>query len=391
MKYEIKLWIFVCILFACILGIIAKEWVSSNSLLEGARTLPRPTRHAHEEEDNQLLKMRPSVKQQSMNDWTDQLITSYFDENNVPYKNAIDKYTSYCVSHGLTTNENKRRLKDLCFYLVNYVIPSLPSITNPTPTVILPPIEFNSLNFNAYNYNASGLANEADNYWRNNPNPMFPTDFTSALNGHGPVQTSLPESTLSTDNQDSTSSSSSNQTGLSSSSGSDDCGNSCPGACLGNLAKSMSSSTTSNQGLNGYGTFDSNIADLYGISDISPDDIYSLAKQLLSPSAFMGNAGYLITNQPNITPNPNNLNSNINSLFSTYFDINNTNTPTPYAIDSFNYFVKHYSPIDDEHKNKLRDLVFYIMEQIIPGLPTEEKPVSYVEWKPIRWLSHSSL
>ena len=48
-------------------------------------------------------------------------------------------------------------------------------------------------------------------------------------------------------------------------------------------------------------------------------------------------------------------------------------------------------PIMSSYKNKLRDLIYYFMENIIPGLPTESKPVCYVEWRPIRWLSNSNL
>jgi len=393
MKYETRIWIFLCIILICILGIIVKETVFRPHFLEGARTMPRPTRHAYKEEDNQVSQQRPSVKQLSMNEWIDQTISTYFDENNVPYTNVINLYTNYCVSQGLTTDENKRRLKDLCFYIIDYVIPSLPSVDNLNPSVILPPIEFNSTNFNAYNYNASGLANEAYNYWANNPAPLFPPEFSSALNGVGPWDSSG-STTYDGSSNIPGSKGTSGSSSSSSSSGSGGCGTSCPSACLGNMVNTMNSANGTNGtngGLNGFGSFDVSLSFQYSMFTITPFDIYSLADQINSPSAFMGHAGYLITNQPNLTPNPNTLNSNIESLFSTYFDFGNTNAPTPYALGVFDFFAKHYLPVDDPHKNKLRDLIYYIMEQIIPGLPTDSHPYSYVEWKPIRWLSHSSL
>ena len=394
MKYETRLWIFLFIILICILGIIVKETVFRPHFLEGARTMPRPTRHAYEEEDNQTYLKRPSVGQLSMNNWIDQTISSYFDEHNVPYTNAINLYTNYCVSQGLTTDENKRRLKDLCFYIIDYVIPSLPSVDNPNPSVILPPIEFNSMNFNAYNYNAS-VANEAYNYLANNPAPLFPPEFSSALNGDGPWDSSGTTQDGSSNSPGAGGSSGSTSgSSSSSSSGSGGCGTTCPSACLGNMVDSTNGSSGSYGsygGLNGLGTFDVSLSFQYNMFNITPFGIYSLANQITSPSAYMGHAGYLITNQPNLTPNPNTLNSNIESIFTTYFDIGNTNSPTPYALGVFDFFAKHYLPVDDPHKNKLCDLIYYIMEQIIPGLPTEGHPYSYVEWKPIRWLSHSSV
>ena len=39
--------------------------------------------------------------------------------------------------------------------------------------------------------------------------------------------------------------------------------------------------------------------------------------------------------------------------------------------------------------NKLRDMVYYILQIIIPGLPTDQLTRSYVAWRPIVWMSRS--
>ena len=90
----------------------------------------------------------------------------------------------------------------------------------------------------------------------------------------------------------------------------------------------------------------------------------------------------------------------INDFIKTYFIAYgpNENRPTQFAIDLFNQF-NNKTPMDGFHMNKMRDLVFYVLQVIIPGLPTKtyvsgnptinKSDSSYVEWRPIRWLSLS--
>ena len=80
----------------------------------------------------------------------------------------------------------------------------------------------------------------------------------------------------------------------------------------------------------------------------------------------------------------------INRFINTYFIESGPNQgrPTQEAIDQFQIF-KNKAPMDGFHMNKMRDLVYYILQVIIPGLPTEDSGRSYVEWRPIRWLSLS--
>jgi len=404
MKYETRIIIFVIILCILCLLVLTKEYWFGYK--EGARTLPRPTRHAYDKVNNTTLEFRVSAGQQSMNQWTDQLISQYFDENNVPYTNTVSFYSKFCVSQGFTTNENKMRLKDLCFYFINYVIPSLPSGTTPVPNIVLPPIEFNSTNFNAYDYNASGLANLSTNYWLNNPGPSF----YGNLSGFGGFNNfNLFENTDASGISDISAGSPgiSATTGIPGSSNSNNCGGTCPSSCLGSLVNSMNG-TSGTGGLNGIGSYNASLIKQYDVSFINPYDVYNLTIQSISPYSYIGTGGYLITDLPNLYLNTNiqksPLNNNIIGLFATYFDVSSSDiyqgsisadreyNPTPYAINTFDYFTKHYLPIDDDHKNKLRDLAFYIMEEIIPGLPTSpDHPNSYVEWKPIRWLSRYSV
>jgi hypothetical protein len=86
------------------------------------------------------------------------------------------------------------------------------------------------------------------------------------------------------------------------------------------------------------------------------------------------------------------LNDMLNQNILQYFFIqsgSNTGRPTSQAISAFNQIWSSNNLIMDEfHKNKLKDLVYYVMEVIIPGLPTAAVPRSYVEWRAIKWLTH---
>jgi len=103
----------------------------------------------------------------------------------------------------------------------------------------------------------------------------------------------------------------------------------------------------------------------------------------------------LVTKAPNTMPNSQILNNYVKTqIIDKWFDTEeNPNSPLPskYAQSMFDLYISGRSPIDRNHKNKLRDFVYYYMENIIPGLPTQDNPVSYVEWRPMRLLSNSDL
>jgi len=92
---------------------------------------------------------------------------------------------------------------------------------------------------------------------------------------------------------------------------------------------------------------------------------------------------------------PSQLETEITDFIGEYFDDSNGGKPTKKAIDLFNLYTAGATPMDLVHKNRLRDLIYYFMQNIIPGLPTGacdvSGQVSYVEWVPIQWLSHSDL
>ena len=99
--------------------------------------------------------------------------------------------------------------------------------------------------------------------------------------------------------------------------------------------------------------------------------------------------GYVITDEKQ-TRDSTKLNDEINEFIYNYFISSgpNENRPTQYAIDQFE-ILKKKAPMDEIHMNKLRDMVYYVLQIIIPGLPTDQLSRSYVAWRPIVWMSRS--
>lgn len=74
-----------------------------------------------------------------------------------------------------------------------------------------------------------------------------------------------------------------------------------------------------------------------------------------------------------------------------YFD-KTTSVPTA-AFQALydNHTRGHVLPMDQDHKNKMRDLVYYVLENIVNGLPSRARPEYYVRWRQFRTLSRGTV
>ena len=360
---------------------------------EGARTLPKPTRHPilHIYDDSEYP-MRNAVLRKNINEWIDQIIARYFDENDVPYENTINTYVSRFADQGNITEINKAKMEDICYYLLNYVIPNIPSEKNPTPTLVWPKIQWLSkmTDIKGHYYNASGIAELTSSYWENNSEDKSLNYSGSGYDyGEGSIDLGKSGKLGSSGNAGRSGSGGVNGGG----GGSGSC-NRCPSSCLSNISNGLDAIAAKNAKKKESGTEDTWTSDDINAFDYDKWNLCQINKRKkhqTTTTLFTKNvAGYQVTDISNTDMSPNSpLNQFIDTTIKTYF--NQSGEPTVYALAQFQGFVDHYSLIDDLHKNKLRDLVYYFMEMIIPGLPTSAIPRSYVEWKPIRWLSHSSV
>jgi len=173
------------------------------------------------------------------------------------------------------------------------------------------------------------------------------------------------------------------------------CGIGCASSCLDGImgawydeGKYKSPGTDGNNATSSYNTDGSQINGTSGQTEFA--SVYGSGG---SNTLIIGSAeidGYQITDEPQTnTEDP--LNDKIDMFIKEYFieEGIHKNKPTQKAIDMFNMYFQYKSPMDGIHMNKMRDVVYYMLQAIIPGLPTTVLPRSYVEWRPIVWLSLS--
>lgn len=331
-----------------------------------------------------------SYSTEDMNQWVDFYIARYFDDTNVPYLDTIDLYRKYIVNKGVLKQEYKNKMRDMCHYIVDIVIPNLPTIENLDPQIIWPKINWLSDDWKSYNYsfNLDAMANLFGG------SMSYKRTASSGSKSQGDdSQGSLSPGSLSprslSSGGDSSGSSSSN-----SSPPENKVCDSCPKDCFGQFLSELSqkqgsdsgtanspgsSSPGSDSGEDSVGKYKSSTGKGHGgKSEEDPERIFIVDQ-------------VLVTNEPVTNPSSQELNEWVLKKMKYYVDVDFDLYPTKQAQLDFTNFIKMYGPIDRAHKNKLRDLVYYFMENIIPGLPTESKPVCYVEWRPIRWLMNSDL
>jgi hypothetical protein len=378
-----------------------------NQNKESMRTIPRPNPN-YDPNEYVTIKNNPRQMQKiNINDEIDNMIRLYFGRNNIPTKLCIAMYYQYFVNQGNVSIQNKMRLKDFCYYILQYVIPSIPSELNPEPTIDWPYIEFLSNSLKSYTVQSAKTYSPFVMYQVN------PYEYDQInLNGgngldapgsNGPGVKNTPGSGSS----DSSNSKDSNKNGGNNSS----CG--CPTACFANLLANMndpsnnSPGSSSSSSTSSSGTSSTPGSNKSGNSINTPGG-YSANNFLADPALFSRTNQDLvsdlrITNEPQTTK-PGTLDGDITDFINNYFGVDSNSgigkplddmpipdqlLPTNFGKVEFSDFFKTRTLIDQSHKTKLYDLVHYFMENIVIGLPTETVPFSYVEWRPIVWSSVS--
>jgi hypothetical protein len=332
-----------------------------------------------------------SYSTQDMNQWVDYYVGSYFDDTSVPYLDTIDLYVKYVVNKGVLKQEYKNKMRDMCHYLINIVIPNLPTVENPDPKVEWPKIEWLSDDWKSYNYsfNLDAMANlfgGSTVYKRTSTGGASKKSTSKAPGSSSPG--------IDTPGQDSPGSNSPGTTTTSTSS-STGC-NTCPTDCFNQLMTTLStkksgSSTSTTTGTSSPGSDTMINSTSKYKSTTGKDHVETSGSGAGGSYRAITVDQVIVTNEVVKNPSSLELNDWVFSKMNYYIDLKFDLYPTKQAQQDFANFVKMYGPIDRAHKNKLRDLVYYFMENIIPGLPTQQKPVCYVEWRPIRWLSNSNL
>lgn len=410
------------IIIVLILAILLYSYFKSVfSIIEGARTYPMPRRHPitykygtfHNENQSNVI---------SMNTIIDTYINQYFDQKGVPYLNTIQDVQNYVVGPGTNGTYDygtvpltmKSQLTDIGYYFIEMVLPLLPTQDNPKPTKrVLPNLRFSNMpgfplhvskiqkcmvyqgnpeNNLQFNVNTNAI---------NNYNNAFNRGFNSFFNGYN-----FPSDGSSSDTPPtSTSSGGSSSEDVDCTSGdcaSDCCGITCPQSCF-DAALGVNSSSSSGSGTSAPGTDTSQNTSSHSNyqSSISNANIlnsgnltlqYANNRLTMCPSKA---TGYDIT-QVILTAGTydnSTLKNKIQEKINEYFE-EKDNDPTQLVpkqklIDDIQFYSTQYSPMDAYHMELLKELIFYGLQVIVPGLPSEVSsdqssvtPHFYVEWRP---------
>ena len=396
---EIILTSLLYLIIICFLGHLIINYCLKPSIREGARTLPRPVIHPELNEPLYKFKPSPPYYGETLNQLIDRYIGMYFDKRGLSYMNTIQLYVDNCVNKGNVTEDNKSKLNDIGYYFLNIVIPNIQSVKNPNPEQNWPAIKWSGMN----TFKVAIQPTPTYLIYKGQPyKDSYFSQYNSSLADNGgkidPTQGGGTGNSGTGGTGGGGGSSADSGSGICDNDDLNSCGIGCPSSCLDGIAASwykqqQDESSSSKDGKDGSG--DSNNTDGSQWDDKNRSNIGNTQKlpggnnnTLIIGSAEID--GYVITDEEQ-TSTETTLNDKINAFIKEFFIEKgpNKNRPTQKAIDVFNMYFQYRKPMDDIHMNKMRDVIYYILQVILPGLPTSSLPRSYVEWRPIVWLSLS--
>ena len=396
------------ITLVCFFGyIIGCYFANTNVIREGARTYPRHVINPITKEDILDIKPLPPYYGETLNQFIDKIIAQYFDKRGYPYTNTIEKYSDLCIENaageklGVTTETNKRKLTDIGFYILNIVIPNVQMVDNPRPNVAWPAIQWtDDPTFKTQVQPTATYKIYKGQAWSSYSNEMD-ADKTAEANSDSKNDSNSSSSSSSDDNGGEDPSATSPLCGLYEDNS--NCRLTCPSNCVAGalnawkeVDKMKKEKEDAEKENNGASTDAPSGKNAYPSNSKQSTKKYPGVASLKKGSnvLIIGDAtvdGYQTTDV-DVDNNITLLNENVNTFINDYFIESGPNQgkPTQKAIDAFElYFNQNKTPMDGIHMNKMRDLVYYILQSIIPGLPTVQLPRAYVEWRPIHWLSRS--
>lgn len=410
MKWKYLLYLIIVI----ILAIFIFQYVQKKlgKIVEGARTYPMPRRHP-------LTDTYKSFSQNtksnviSLNKEIDESLNQYFNPSGVPYINTIVDVERHVVgkspyTEGSITPKLKSKLTDIGYYFLEIILPMIPTNTNPKPKINWPMLKWSGIpGFKVeiakipkyYIYkgrpedNYLYLNNQGNTYsWLN----QIEKDYNELF--------SDPASNNTSSSGSDSGSGGNNDTGCyddANDGNSESCGIQCPQSCFEKAAgivpapapsssdKTEDISTNSGEsasGKNNYSSLRHGGFRSYG-NNGQKSTYENIAT--IGQSSYTGYDITQIKLEPR-TENNSTLKNKIETWIGEYFKDKGQEgaEPTQQLKDTLKYYSTQYSPADAYHIQKLRDLIFYFMQVIVPGMPTLSLPHFYVQWRPLGKFSY---
>jgi hypothetical protein len=292
------------------------------------RTIPRPNPNYNPNVTINEKLPTSKIHKVDINKEIDDMINMYFDQNNIPTNQALITYSKYFVNNGNISIQNKMKLKDICYYIIQFVIPSIPSEDNPSPTMTWPYIEFLSGSLRPFS-----ISSGPKEY---SPFLMYeitPTDYKNEVNGNLNAPGLAPGSSLGSGGSSGSSSSSSTTSGKNdgSSKNSDgSCG--CPTSCFANILDAVmnppsangvspgsSSSSSSSWGYSSSPSPGSKSPGGFGANGALGSDISGSPFAKSGMSSLMENGSHLRITYEKQTKTNGELEGNVDGFINNYF------------------------------------------------------------------------
>ena len=388
-------------IFVAVVGYWMGHSLAQRENLQPGRVLPDPLRHP----TNQPIQVIPARAAQTLsglNEFVDQLMDSYFDHQGFPFNET----RTYCLSKlqvpyskSLVDPWTLSKLNDIGFYCIRHVIPKCATMSvAEQEAIVWPPMVWSTtLNILQAGTNLSsvGFAKQV----RATKDTVASGGSDSGDGKSGGASTGNTGNTGSGGNSSNTRGrTSKSKRGDGNCSVNGPCGQPCPTSCIDAalMTKSPAPASAASPTQKGALTQNLDASDLtkwwslftedQGGTDGSADgsDGGSLSSSKSSSSIRNIMKDYIKVESPTDTKLDAYLKTEI---IDAYFD-STTGIPTPKFIAKFQGYTQGQIPMDEAHQNKMIDMVFYVMETVVSGLPTSLKPSFDFTWGPIPRLSH---
>lgn len=351
--------------------------------------------------ENTPIQRKPASTSAVFGGWNglvDELMTTYFDHRGYPYQDTVDTILeTYVTPYPNSTVENQTlsKLYDIGYYVIRVVLPQLAKQRVPTSW---PPVVW-STNADDILSDASLFGNGSSG-WGGLANLFGGDDDASSNNGKGKNGTSSSGDgsnggTAASGSSTSSSSSSGNPATCSATDGcggNQPCPTSCVEAALMGLSKKSAPAPEATSASD-MSQFSRNLTadelsqwwSLFtdGTSELPDgDDSSSSSGKVSSPRGKAARRAPTF-HQAVSAPYQHDLDKYLNQEIQKYFDANGNPT------QKFSEWISSQGgpPMDEFHQNKSADMIYYVLENLVSGFPTETKPSFDFTWNTVLRLS----
>jgi len=353
------------------------------------RTMPEPLRHPGSTDLTFAPGQRGTYVAKGLNEWVDSLMTRYFDKDGYPFDDTRQAFLGKFVTpfpHSLVTLATLSKLDDIGFYVMRQVLPQLSNLDQ--KKLSWPPIVWSKLlpagQAAGSGGQDGGLYATIMSLTSSASSKDSVTDDAAAATAASPsssagagakvvIKTDAPTSSCKV---------------------SDACGQPCPKSCIDAALRSLAPAPAPAPAVATSPTdltqFKSNLTsnELNEWWSLFTGDSTADARPSSSSPTQPVNTRTPKVDHIVVTPTfDNQLDDFLNANYIDYFFDKVTGVPTQKFLDLYTAYTQGQASLDQFHMNKASDLIYYVLETLVAGLPTQFNPAFDFTWKRISRLS----